>query len=194
MLIIVLKSCFQKKGGSLMEKELLTAEETKDNFYDFDVFVTHSERFTENDAKQVPSRKEIISEGLKKRGMTILSEKDCLGKNWSEKLKFAATKCRWIVFVDKEGSKSKYLTSPKVVDSLKNVLESRKVQTVAIINKRTNLHISDDLRWVACFDYHSHTELLHDSLYKIVNGKLHCFLRRNKEGYIVVCQTNDYKK
>ncbi|CAG2246536.1 unnamed protein product [Mytilus edulis] len=99
-------------------------------------------------------------------------------------MKFAATKCRWIVILDKpkgfspqnkswfepKGSKSKTLMSYKVVASLKGILESRKVQTVAIVNESDELHIYDDLRWVACIPFHNNENNLIDTLYKVTSG------------------------
>ncbi|CAC5415464.1 TMEM173 [Mytilus coruscus] len=170
----------QSLHSSLMGKKLQSAEENKDAFYQFDVFVTYPEDVGEHEKQPV----EKMSKHLKARNMNILLEKDCLGKDWLEKMKFAATKCRWIVIVDKpkgsssekkswfehKGSKSKTLMSYKVVASLKGILESRKVQTVAIVNESDELHIYDDLRWVACIPFHNNEHNLIETLYKVMSG------------------------
>ncbi|XP_071126843.1 uncharacterized protein [Mytilus edulis] len=166
--------------SSLMEKKLQSAEENKDAFYQFDLFVTSPEDVGEHNKQPI----ERMSKLLKARNVNILLEKDCLGKDWLEKMKFAATKCRWIVILDKpkgvssqkkswfepKGSKSKTLMSYKVVASLKGILESRKVQTVAIVNESDELHIYDDLRWVACIPFHNNENNLIDTLYKVTSG------------------------
>ncbi|OPL33797.1 hypothetical protein AM593_04138, partial [Mytilus galloprovincialis] len=166
--------------SSLMEKKLQSAEENKDAFYQFDLFVTSPEDVGEHYKQPI----ERMSKLLKARNVNILLEKDCLGKDWLEKMKFAATKCRWIVILDKpkgvssqkkswfepKWSKSKTLMSYKVVASLKGILESRKVQTVAIVNESDELHINDDLRWVACIPFHNNENNLIETLYKVTSG------------------------
>lgn len=169
-----------------MEKKLQSAEENKDAFYQFDLFVTSPEDVGEHNKQPI----ERMSKLLKARNVNILLEKDCLGKDWLEKMKFAATKCRWIVILDKpkefspqkkswfepKGSKSKTLMSYKVVASLKGILESRKVQTVAIVNESDELHINDDLRWVACIPFHNNENNLIETLYKVTSGKCYLFI------------------
>lgn len=160
--------CFfvlQKPHGSLMENKLLSAEERKDIFYDYDVFVTH--RADVHDKEAVDN----INVALQSRNMNILMEKNCIGKDWLTKLKYAATKCRWIVFLDTKTSDSKMFTSSKLVESLKRILESRKVQTVAIVGERDGLFIHDDLRCVTCIPYHDDDKSLNDTLYKTLSGE-----------------------
>ncbi|CAG2194337.1 unnamed protein product [Mytilus edulis] len=78
----------QKINGSLMENKLLYADEMNDIVYDFDVFVTHPEKVTDKEDLNKINKK------LKHEKMKVLLEKDCLGQDWLEKIRFAATKCR----------------------------------------------------------------------------------------------------
>lgn len=164
--------CFlfiQVDHGSLVENKLLSSEECKDVFYDFDVFVTYSEDVRNKEAL------DSINKALSDRKLNVLLEKDCLGKHWLTKLKYAATKCRWVVFFETKGSKSKSFMSSQAVYSLKSILESRKVQSVAIVNKRDELHIHDDLRWVTYIPYNDKEKDMIEMLHTVVSGKFYCF-------------------
>ncbi|CAC5412915.1 unnamed protein product [Mytilus coruscus] len=172
---------------SLMEKKLLSAEENKDVVYEFDAFVAQCSLDNSNDKLQMQAVEEISQE-LRKKNLQILSEKDCLGQDWLETLKFAATKCRWVVFLDEKQvsptpekgwfdkiskgiwSENKTLMPFTIAAALKSILESRKVQTVAVVNKSDELHINDDLRWVTCIPYSDITTDIVHTLFKVLSG------------------------
>lgn len=251
-----------------MEKKLLSAEENKDIFYEYDVFVTrrkeaHNRKWdsktvmelfdvkgevmkvydkqgkpmtvydkewkpmTVYDKEKKPTvvyddkgkpvkvyamNIEDINEELTEKNMKILLEKDCIGKDWLTRLKYAATKCRWIVFMDTHESYEEMSTldteadsltrslesrkcvgthkivdffksilasknlfaSQQLADSLKGILESRMVQTVAVVNTENHLRVLDDLRWVTCIPFRKNTDFM-NTLYKVVSGKLDIF-------------------
>lgn len=171
----------QKTHRSLMEKKLLSAEENKDIFYEYDVFVTrrkeaHDKKWDSKTAMKVYDKKgevmevydkqgkpmtvydkewqpltvydkekkptkvyddkgkpmnvyatimEDINEELTAKNMKVLLEKDCIGKDWLTRLKYAATKCRWIVFMDTNESYGEMSNPDKLADSHKRILESR---------------------------------------------------------------------
>lgn len=151
-----------------MEKNLLSAEERKDVCYDYDCYITHANGKTDDNLK---IRMETISKDLEGKSMKMLSEKDCFGKDWLERLKYASTKCRWIVFFDGKESTSDNFVDYNVVSSLKDILESRKVQTVAIVNEMRKPHIHDDLRWVTCIPNGDKDDYLSTTVYKVVSGE-----------------------
>lgn len=161
-----------------MENKLLSAEEMKDVFYQYDVFVTHRRELDKNERKDDTEYKEDVSKinkMLTTNNMKVLLEENCLGKDWLTKLKYAATKCRWIVFLDTNDPKSNLFTSHKLTNALHPILESNRVQTVAIVNKRKNVFILDDLRWVTCIQNQQDKTQLADTVYNIVSGKFFSF-------------------
>ncbi|CAG2241983.1 unnamed protein product [Mytilus edulis] len=101
--------------------------------------------------------------------MKMLLEKDCFGKDWLERLKYASTKCRWIVFLDGKESTSDNFVDYNVVSSLKDILKSRKVQTVAIVDEMRKPHIHDHLRWVTCIPNGDKDDYLSTTLYKVMS-------------------------
>lgn len=158
-----------------MENKLLSAEERKDVYYDFDVFVTHQNEVHDKEREHMKANYkdvELVNKALVARNMTILKEEDCRGQDWLTKLKYAATKCRWIVFLDKNETKNELFTSHKVTDSLKAILESRKVQSVAIVKTENESHVLDALRWITCLPYQKDIEYVVETLYKVVSGNV----------------------
>lgn len=147
-----------------MANKLMSAEERKDIFYEYDVFVTHPE--------DIPDTSAVgnISDALESRDIKILFQNNCIGKDWLTKLKYAATKCRWIVFLDTKRSNNKMFASSKLVESLKSILETRKVQTVVILDKKDDVFIHDDLRWVTCIASDD-DKYLKETLCNTVSGK-----------------------
>lgn len=163
----------EKTRRSLMEAHLVSTEEKKDIFYEYDVFVTHRRELTDKEKKTTKEyEKDVnkINEAFAHRNFDILRENDCRGKDWLTKLKYAATKCRWIVFLDTKETNSNLFASHLLTDSISRILESKKVQTVAIVNPRDDIQILDDLRWVTCIPYQNNITSVIETLEKVVSG------------------------
>ncbi|CAG2246542.1 MITA [Mytilus edulis] len=151
----------QKLHSSLMEHKLQSGEENKDAFYQFDIVVN---------SRKIQERKHFVREILLVKGLVGKDEIRCnempLYCYFRQAKRVFLSEKNWF---EPKWYKSKTLMSYKVVASLKGILESRKVQTVAIVNECDELHIYDDLRWVACIPLHNNETNLIETLYKVTS-------------------------
>lgn len=154
------------QSRSNLQEKLLYPAEKRGSEYSYSVYVTFS------DGKQ--RNKDDIQkceQALQKADISCLSEETCLGSSWEERLQYAATQCRFIVFIQPEKANKDRLISTNVEPTLSPIIANRKVQSIVVVRDKSNakVHIPESLRWVSCLAFDDKEEYA-NTLADLING------------------------
>ena len=131
--------------------------------YDYQVYIAH----TKHDEEKASE----ISNYLKRKGILSILE-DAAGRTWGHQLLLAVNKCRWFVILLTRKALDNLITF-NTLSALSGSIYKRKVRVIPVVDRKEDLYIPDDLRWVTYIPFDDSSNRGHlKSLYSIVSGKL----------------------
>ena len=96
---------------------------------------------------------------------------DIPGQSFSQKILFAAQKCRWFVILLTKNALDNDMLTFTTIATLGESIYRRKVRVIPVIDCKEDLYIPEALRWVTYIPFDDGRNHL-KSLYNIVSGKI----------------------
>ena len=161
-----IKCRFQKDFQSPKLEKLESTEEFN---YEYQVYVARTDH-PEDESKALVIEKYLRDHNIDK----ILY--DIPGQTFSQKILFAAQKCRWFVILLTKNALDNDTLTFTTISALGDSIYRRKVRVIPVVDCKEELYIPEALRWVTYIPFDDGRNHL-ESLYNIVSGKYnigHC--------------------